>query len=128
MPVKRRRTSHKMTAHQKAVLRRLLARKRKGGRIRLSAVEKRVLTAVLRKHRRNPLDSFWGAGVPSVDSLEQFARHDKAENKRKKTGTSVTIPRGKRKGDKFVANGKTYVVVSYMMGKKRVRFARRVKG
>lgn len=50
---------------------------------------------------------------------------------RRTTGksVSVSIPKGKSKGQKFTKNGKTYVVVSFVnkKTKKRVRFARKVK-
>jgi hypothetical protein len=39
---------------------------------------------------------------------------------------SVTIPKGKRKGDTFTRGGKKYIVISYIRNGKRTRFARRV--
>lgn len=49
-----------------------------------------------------------------------------AQTKAKKKPT-ITIPKGKKKGDHFKKGSKHYVVVSYVKNGKRVRFARTIK-
>lgn len=53
----------------------------------------------------------------------------KNPHRRTPINKSKAIPKGKRAGDRFTCDGKTFVVISYATAAgKRIRYARRVKG